>query len=402
MCQYFEEFGWKPYILTTESNGTLNTTVTDNQIFRIGTHPQKDSRIEKKNVPVNDDRTGSPVRFLKSILSSFDIEIFNWRLRSFDHTMLGWNKLVSKHLDHILESIPEPDAVIGSYSPSASLAIASKIANKKKIPWIADFRDLGALSVRESNRKIQWLDKMVEKRMIKSASAITSVSFNYRDEFQRVYQIRSETIYNGFHQKYHESGKPPLLRPADQQVKSSYIFHAGRLYPHRMAGFKILLDALKEVRDLVLFFRSLGPDELEEELIDYAKKIGVSEQLLIKEPVDPDTIEAENRNATVALVVESLDMTEKVERGFLSGKFLQLLPGEIPILSICRADNEMKAILQQTGKGSVCSTVEEIKSYLNRVQNNEIQFKVNDKKIEDYSTKRQAEKFCNLLTDISQ
>lgn len=397
MCQYFEEFGWKPYILTTESKGTLATTVPDVQIIRIGKHPQKDSRIEGKRVRANSEQG----RSLKSKLSSFDIEIFKWRLRSFDHTMLGWNKLVSKKMDQILGSMPAPDAVIGSYSPSASLAIASKIASKQKIPWVADFRDLGALSIRESNRKIQWLDKMVERRMLKSASAITTVSQNYRDEFQKVYQIRTETIYNGFHPKYHEPVKDHLTLPADQQIKSSYIFHAGRLYPHRMPGFKILLEALKEVQNLKLYFRSLGPVSLEQELREYADTIGVSDQLIIREPEAPDTIEAENRNATAALVVESLDMSINVERGFLSGKLLQLLPGEVPILSVCRPDNEMKAILKQTGKGSVCSTVEEIKLFLNSIQRKEVQFTLNDKKIEEYSTKRQAEKFCNLLTEIS-
>lgn len=400
MCQYFEEFGWKPFIITMNSEGNLKMEISQDQIIRIGKSHQTGSKIVRSQDDIVSGKHRSVSPLSKNSIIGFLKKTIKWRLRSFDHTMLNWNKEVKRQMETILEKLPELDVIIGTYSPAATHSIASTISKKTSTPWIADFRDLGALSVRDSNKDIQWLDKWIEKQRLRSAWGVTTISKNYAEAFQYEYDIRSETIFNGYHEINKQSNS---VYDKDQIYQSDrpYIYHAGRIYPHRMEAFQLCIKALSMDKKRTLVFRSLGPMSLERELLQFAESLNVSDRFVILEPTSAEIVNAEKNAAFLTLVTEDLSENEKAERGFLSGKFLQLLPGTVPVLSVCRPDNEMAEILNETGRGIVSNTVEGIVKFLDEIELNPGKYTGDKSKVEKYSTKNQAKKMCALMDEIT-
>ncbi|MEX2600147.1 MAG: hypothetical protein WD355_00785 [Balneolaceae bacterium] len=388
MSAYFEDFGWRPYVLTTVSEGPLSVPIPEEHCIRLFRHPHRNKKM-------NSSKSMSAARNRYSSISSLVPN--NIRLRSFDNTVLNWYLPILNELDWIIDKFPKPDLVIGSYSPSASLLLARKISIKTNTPWIADFRDLGALRNLSSNTLLKWIDSKVEKCILSRASGITTVSNNLNKLLSEKYQISTRTIYNGYNSCYKHNSNETYLK----QNYNNYIHYAGTIYSHQLPSIKLLFEVLSEYPDINLMFRSLGPDSLNEEVIKFANQFNIANQFTLLPPVEPDLIEEEQDAAILNLVFEELDKSSTWGAGTLTGKFLKLLPVNKPILSICRPDNEMADILAYTDKGRVCSTKDEIIDFLTFIREHPSSFSGIMKNINDYSTRMQALKLCDFMTELS-
>lgn len=395
MCTWFEEFGWSPYVLTTHSEGPISLSIPASRIFRIGRHPQSGAKIEQPGSSLSEKKHG----WLARLGSHFKI-----RLRSIDHTAFDWYPAVLKSIDGILPQIPEPDLIMGSYSPSASLLIARKLSSRLDVPWVADYRDLASLRYYERDRWADRIDRLCEKRILHTASGITTISKTYSQAFADIFQKSSATVYNGFFPgpKDDPESSDEYESSQVQSLDSAYLYHAGRLYPHRMQALELLFKAMSNSPGFDFLFRSLGPPNLESELWALAGKAGVEKRVKLLPPADPSVIREEQKRALASLVLEELSTDIKWGEGFLTGKFLQLLPGRVPVLSICRPDNEMAHILEYTSRGEVCSTPAQIENFLKVIIEEPGRYHGIQQYVLEYSAKNQAKNLCNFLDQLEK
>lgn len=379
LIQYLPQLGWKPYILTTNSSGTLTNTNNKQEIIRIGQHSQGFSSED-----TSDKKT------FKSIIKKFKNNL-GFISKIIDSSQYSWYKKI-KETDLISFKDYEFDLIIASYGPGGALSAGRYLSKELNVPWVADFRDLGALYKDEffqRNFLMEKIDKFIEARLIKDSIAITTVSKALKEELYAAYKKPIEVIYNGWNRFDTED--------QNKNMVGNYIYYAGSFYEHRMKSISLLLRSLT-CSDYDLKIRSLGPKKFNDQIIKEASNLGVSHKVEILPPANPSVIKEEMRSALINLVLEDLSTTVDWKKGNLTGKFLSLLTEEAPILAIVRADSEIGEILQKTNKGVVCSTEKQVKNFLATPQKsfNNSSFD----KIEVYSKRNQAKKLIDFLSTI--
>lgn len=384
ISKYLESYDWEPYILTTNSTGPIDIPIPQSNIYRVSSHPQKGSQVKEES-------SGGGI---KAEIMNLKRDIgFNSRI--IDRTYYNWYRQIKK-MD--LNSLKKQnfDMIIASFGPGAALFIGRFLSKKLGVPWVADFRDLGALYRDNSfkqNAIFSKIDLMIEKRILQSASMIITVSKGLKDVLERQYNKPTDVIFNGWEKQLNENSSLTFER------KEPYIYYAGRFYPHQMESIHVLLRAIKG-SDLNFKIRSLGPRYLNEEIIEYAKSIGVLTKVKLLDPAEPAIVDLESTNAKINLVVEDLDKLYEWKKGTLTGKLLNLLIKSPPILAIARDDSEIDTVLKETGKGLLCSTEREVQEFLYNLDSNE--YVPDEKKIKYYSKEKQAEKLARLLNVVDK
>lgn len=389
MVEYMEKHGYRPLVLTTEAQGSLPVRLSESQIIRIGTQRQKTARIDHKNEVFKIPKFFELIKKIPGLS--------NWRMRSYDRSMFSWYNEVQNQSEYILSRLNSVKMIIASFSPATALWVGRYISRKTSIPWIADFRDLGALR-RDGRNQLAWyIDRKIESFLVKDTAGIISVSDHFSKYLNRHYLKQAVTIYNGWDSNVLQNTEQYINT---EQAKPPYLYHAGRFYPHRMSAVQMLFDALVEIPRLRLIIRSLGPVELENDIHNLISERNLKDRVDILGPCSPEQVARETESAFASVVFEGISIADDWSQGWLTGKFLELLPYSSPILSIARGDNEMGHILSVTEKGRLCSEVGQIKEFLNECFLDSSLRNSKKEAINSYSKEVQAEKLCKFINYI--
>lgn len=381
MIPFFHYHGWKPYVLTTKSSGDLKVKLSENQIFRIGEHPGLNLHVKKK------------VTF-KSFIAETRRKL-GFMFRVFDSDLFKWSSVVLNSSD-LIERISKEkiDIIIASYGPSSVLRIGASLGESLNVPVTYDFRDLASLH-EDKSFKQNWLAKVVdrafEKHYLRSAAGFITVSKGLAERIESQYKQRIHVVYNGYTLNELEGDTCHSL-----PTNKPYLYYAGRFYDHRLDSVYLLIDALESF-EYKLIIRSLGPIELDEKIKRYALHKNVAHKVEILDKTKAEIVEYESRNAAVNLVFEDLEKVYKSLRGVLTGKFLQLLTYDAPVLAIARSDSEIGEILNETGKGRLASSEREVVDFLNTLDKEENV--VDSSKIFFYSKEEQAKSLIHYLEE---
>lgn len=378
MVKYMEENGWSPTVVTINSQGTLKVNIREEQVIRVGQFNQsKESHNKAEKI------------FIVSSLKKHASFLFN--LRTVDRFLFTWYKQVMNN-EKVLEAAQKTDLILGSFGPSASLIVAKELAAKFDKKWVADFRDLGALYNEGTEKIPRFIDRQVEKRIIKSASAMTTVSKGLAEELEKTYKKPCTVVYNGWEKNIstdkleNEEVQLPL-------IPRQYIYYAGTIYTHQLSAFKMVIQALGTETKLII--RTLGLKENEEILKEFSKEIGLEEKVIILPPSNPEVIKLEANAALLNLVVEDMDIAFEWKKGVLTGKLFDLMSYNPPILAVAAPKSEIKEIVEATKKGYFTSTVESTKIAIQSAVDFDQQIE-----IDEFSKKKQTEKLCLLFNEI--
>lgn len=379
LAPYMRSLGWEPIILTTSSKGSLPIRISEKFIYRYGKHPQLTTKLN------NEDKKS----LIRSLLNLKRVLGFN--LRTIDRTYKNWYRYIKKNDKELLKN--KFDVILATFGPGASLFLGRYYSKKLSIPWIADFRDLGALyqdKYYKQNLLARKLDLIVEKRVLSSASAITTIGNTFVNVLKKNYNKPTYMIYNGWDIEQNYGRKLD---------RKKYLYYAGRFYPHQMKSVYMLINTLKKHKNINLVIRSLGPEPLNKKIEEFTKSVGIIDQVRILEPLEPKDVLLESQRALVNIVFEDLDKTIAWKKGVITGKLLGLLPLNPPVLAIARKDSEIGEILRDTNKGKLCSSINEIDNFLTSVEQNIDKF-IGNKNIILYSKQYQAKKICNVLDSV--
>ncbi len=382
IVEHMTSFGWMPWILTTHSSGSASVNISESNIIRISKH--QSSHVEF-NVP-------KPISKYRKIPKRFRIS-----LRSLETSMFDWYFPLKKQELMILNQLPKLHCIISSYGPAAPHWIARYFSVKYNIPWIADFRDPGALRNR-TNYISATIDQKIEKYLLKPSQAITTVSETWARMHENTYDKLAKVIYHGWSEHYTEEKFVKFDIP--NVFRKPYVYYAGFLYEHCLKPIFLLLEALRCHGNIRLLMRSTGTHKIKEKILNYSRENGIEDLVCILTPCSSDQVNMESQRSVANIVLEDLNCTDDLKAGSICGKLTKLLPMKPPILAIAGSNSEIGKIVASTDKGKLCSSLEEIKLFFKDIGSFSSASIKENQKIQRFSTKEQANELCSFLNEL--
>lgn len=146
---------------------------------------------------------------------------------SFPDTMWEWRYAARRA---VTKDGFDPDLVIATAPPMAALCAAADLARVHGCPWVADMRDLWTGDpYRIVPRAARALDKRLERRALRSASAITTVAEVMTDELRAVASgVPVTAIRNGFDPAWLRDGEQPPDEPPSIVFTGTLTSNTGR------------------------------------------------------------------------------------------------------------------------------------------------------------------------------
>lgn len=386
MCKYFEEYGYKPFVLTAVAQRVpvsgfsmdFEIPVNESQIIRIGqmgTNYLPQSlffnmlvELQKKcGVYLNSICAASLGRYEK-VRSNIDLDIF-------------------KHIDIIVATYPEMDSVF----------LAKYISSKLRIPYIVDYRDLidFADDLPTSVTHVIPLDVVIEQIITKDAAALVPVTNGYKRILSKRYHHRIiRTIFNGWDFDNHNNS---LNR--NHITEKKYLYYAGTLYEHRIESLMTLVESLKVINKYEscrLIVRSAGPEKHEKLLKKAIKERGVEEYVKLLPAVQEAIVREEQESAYINIVLSTVHEDDTELMATIPGKVYELLTVNVPILAVVPKQSDVDRLLNYTNKGVGTTRREEMIDFILYGSKNYC----GNKNIRKFSRKNQARKYCRLMDEI--
>ena len=215
--QYLPEYGWEPYILTTQDgdfpfvDDSLTKLVRpDTKIVRSkGFSLHKIfSRISPKS-----KKNFVPYGFTDTSKNGFMDNLSRWVKYNFiPDTRYPWRFGTVRKAVKIIRS-EKIDLIFSSSPPQTNHIIARKAARRTGIPWVADFRDpwTDVFWVIDSKSKrwkcIHRIDQRIERKTISAMDEVITVGPSLVEMLQRKTTKTIHEINNGFDDAYFQSAK---------------------------------------------------------------------------------------------------------------------------------------------------------------------------------------------------
>lgn len=324
LVKYLPKFGWTPTVVCADwnaenSRGCYDPVLTD-----------ADKLCEIIRVPFHLPRS----RSLKSVLTHLETAIWPYLSpRQYTHTlMLAAERQIRKE---------RFDVIWSTYKPGLNHYVASKLAQKYHIPWVADFRDLPDLvNLPDDSWRLRRCLR-TEMSVCSNADALVGVTPKLVEMLQTRHKTPVHLIYNGF--------DPNDYMPLKAHESDKFlIVYSGIIYNHRNPQhFFTALDLLRErgqvdMNDFSVQF--YGPPH--NQIDDLLKGFHCSDIVECCDRLPHREIMLLQQKAVILLLLQSAGSA-----GSIPMKFFVYLGARRPILSVPGDCNLVDAILKETEAG---------------------------------------------------
>ena len=226
------------------------------------------------------------------------------------------------------EAVSEFPARVYHASDLYTLPAQASRARRVHAKLIYDARELYPHVASTSGRPwIRWFWQAVERRFIRRADFVSTVSPSIAQHMASAYRIAPPVVlYNV--PEYTEVAPSNRIREAlavPEEVP--IILHQGNVQKHR--GCFILAEAMQEVDNALLVFMGGGP--LNKALQDHVHALGISDRVRFLPRVDPSVLLAYTASADVG--VSLLEDTCLNHRYALPNKLFEYFMAGVPVLA---------------------------------------------------------------------
>lgn len=271
----------------------------------------------------------------------------------FPDAQVGWFPFGVRAGRRLLRSW-RADIIFASSGPPTALLIANRLSREYGIPWVGEFRDLWVENHRYQHpRWRKEIEARLERRVVSTASGLVTVSEPLAEALRKNYDVKVETVYNGFDPGDHGSG------PSGSSSSRLEILYTGWVYPQQnlaplFEAMQRLGEAAKDVR--VVFYGSdanlIGQLSLKHRVAHIVEAM----------PAVPfmDSLRLQ-RGADVLLY---LSWNDPAQTGIFSGKLLQYFGARRPILAVGNTDNAPVRVIRDRKLGFASSDPGEIAAQL--------------------------------------
>lgn len=373
MVRYMEEFGWKPWVVTVPSTGDLPVTISEDQIARIAV-PNRSYRADN-----NAHSVWRGLRF------RFDVLASSWY----------WSVTSNRQL---VDRFPRPDIVLASYGPNSALWLGRYFSRRYGVPWIADFRDPGALRYSARTSLGSRIDSYAERAVLRSASAITTVGATWSEALAQHYDCPTETVYNGFEYKGDAVGT--ASGEAQPSASADYLYYAGTVYEHQLPAMQAVLDAIAHLPEIRLRVRLVGVKDAVDTITHWTATLPFAGRVELLPRCSAATALQEANSALCNLVLGDLMPNDNWTKGHITGKFLELVALKPAVLVVAKRNGEFDEVLSRTAKGEVCTDSGEVAGFLNSLQRGR-SYEGKPSAVARYSKHEQCEVLCRFLDQFA-
>ena len=166
----------------------------------------------------------------------------------------------------------------------------------------------------------------LEKRYIRRANAVFTVSDSISDKLVEMYGIDRPTVVYNIPQAHAASASGVLREKAGLRHEDTVFLHQGQMRSHR--GCELIVDAMRDVDGVLVF---LGDGPLRELLQQKAQTSGISNRVRFLDAVPPDELLAYTSGADVGLTL--LDDVCLNHRYALPNKLFEYLTAMVPVIA---------------------------------------------------------------------
>lgn len=352
--KYLMQLGWEPIVLTVEDGEY--PALDHNLVTELpeGLKVVKTKAIEPfgiyKKLLGKDKTHKIDTYVLNQEGGSLIQRISRWiRLNVFiPDGRIGWYPFAKRKGLAVIKN--ENIQLIYSCSPPHSVQLIAKVlARKSNLPWLADFRDpwssIVAYQGQHRSFITRYIDKRLEKSVLKNANHIVVTSQGLKDKLVNSYRLKEDgvtVITNGFDKRKDE------VIDSVKMSEELKIFYAGNLSVVRIPY--ILLDALEKINNKAKIknvkfyiagkacddFWNIVKEKQIEHMIVFLGYISHQEVLSQYEKVD-----------ILLQVVDDVPDNHL----FIAGKLFDYLGTRKPIIAIGPKEGEVRSILENTKSG---------------------------------------------------
>jgi glycosyltransferase involved in cell wall biosynthesis len=399
LAKYLPEFGWQPIVLTPPIGedpdsrfGPPNDFKDSNRV--IETYGYSSRHTWKKRHRLDSKKLFKPAKPLLRFLYKHYLEIINY-----PDEEKGWKPFAVKAGDEFLRN-EGVDAIISSSSPVTTHIIAKELKIKRKIPWVADLRDLWTQNHDYPYSFIRrFFERRLERKTLQSADALVTVSEPLAEKLMELH--KGKRVYNI------TSGFDPddmKKEPADLTPRFT-ITYTGQIYVRGQDASKFLIalrDSISEgaimAEDVEVRFYGPWCELLAKQIEEYGLVDVVKQYGIISRQVSFE----KQRESQVLLLLKWEDVQE---RGYLSGKIFEYLAAGRPMIAAGGHNDVVTLLLNETNAGIDGQSVEDIKNALRKLY---VEYKLRGKtsyhgimkEINKYSYLEMTRKFAAVLDDL--
>ena len=411
--KYLPEFGWQPLILTVAKGEypAIDKTLEKNipkecKVFK--TKSREPMALYKKFIGMEKNEK-IPTAVLADNNPSFKKRMANWiRLNLFiPDAKIGWKKFAVKEGMKIIKN-EKPDLIFSSSPPPTVHLIASELANRSNLKWIADFRDpwTDIHYYEEQPRLVitKLKDRRLEQNVLNRADKVTCIS---KLDIELDFAKKTDTekcinIPNGY-----DDDDFTEMNVFNSPTRKFTILHLGAVNKERNPEkFFEAVSSLRRKKIInennfqIIFIGNIEPVVMttveKNEIWDLVSYV---DYLPHKEALQ----QTDRANILLLLVTQS-----KKNRRILPGKTFEYMRTGKFIFALGPEDGEVARIVTETNAGVVVdySNEEKIEKILlqkfNDWQNNELMFEGDTEKIKQYSRKKLTEELVTVFNELTK
>lgn len=368
-AKYLREFGWEPWVLTLDSrllgiSQDLAVEIPAEQVVRADFGPFLTDRVLRRRsgvpAPRGNAAGAAPARSSLKRRAWAKISGMFSDSRLPDRA-LAWYRPAIRAGDALMRS-QRFDAVLSSHGPPGSTIVASVLAGRFNVPWVADLRDLWTQNHSQQNRgsALHAIEQRVERRVMRGARSLVTVSTPLKTQLEQLHGKPVALIPNGFDESDYDARRArPRAAGAPLRIVYTGMIYEGRQEPTPLfKAVRALIDEGTLQPDGVrIEFYGTSPayvlERAERERV--ADVVSLSPRIAHAETLDKQV------NADVLLLLEWTDPSFK---GFFSGKVFEYLGARRPILAIGPRGGVIDQLLQETRAGVMATSAEDVRRAL--------------------------------------
>ena len=347
LARHLPEFGWEPTVLTVEYPGDPPANMRVIRTKHLWASAEDRSTT-------NADRSIARRRSKIELLLRDAVK----GVVHFPDDKVGW-LLTARRRALELTASEKFDAVLSTLPPPSAHFVARAVVTRRKLPWIADYRDLwagprGPYFEREFGELRRTVYYAFERWLLSRADALTAPSEGHarglaeyfkRPDVEMIPNACDLSIWDGI---------------ADTPPARFNFCYAGKLY-NRLRTPDLLFAAAARLRaggdpaGNAVSFDFYGEDP--GMVAESAARYGLTDVVTIHGVVPRETaLRAQRAAAVLVLILNTAGDVDSIENANPGSKVLEYAGARRPILAMGSPENATRALMASTGLGPYAFT----------------------------------------------